>query len=236
MSKFDGGSSEGSRKMLARTALGMLRRYTKMKLRITHFDEDVLRAPGRRVERFDAKLRQLANDMLDTMFAAEGIGLAAQQVGLDLQFCVVDLQLRERDKEADFSHQLDGRRTPLDLLFPMALANPVVEAHEGPAGPYEEGCLSFPDIRGTVIRPLAITVKYQDLDGQSHTLTCDGLLARCIQHEVDHLNGVLFIDRMTPQALTKIETKVKKLRRETRDFIKEQKAAAKVAKKNDPRR
>jgi peptide deformylase len=202
-----------------------------MKLRITHFDEEVLRAAGRRVERFDAKLRQLANDMLDTMFAADGIGLAAQQVGLDLQFCVVDLQLRERDKEADFTYTLDGRRPPLELLFPMALANPVVECHEGPTGPYEEGCLSFPDIRGMVIRPLAITVRYQDLDGQTHTLTCDSLLARCIQHEVDHLNGVLFIDRMTPQALTKIETKVKKLRRETRDFLKEQKAATKAAKK-----
>ena len=202
-----------------------------MKLRITHYDEPVLRAPGRRVEKFDAALRQFADDMLETMYAAEGIGLAAQQVDKDIQFCVVDLQLRERDREADFNHQLDGRRVPLDLLFPLALANPVVEVLDGPTGPYEEGCLSFPEIKGTVIRPLAISVRFQDLDGKPHLLHCDGLLARCIQHEVDHLNGVLFIDRMTPQSLTKVETKVKKLKRETRDFIKEMKAAFKTAKK-----
>lgn len=209
-------------------------RSSRMKLRITRYDEPVLRTAGRRVEKFDAALKRLAENMLETMYAAEGIGLAAQQVDQDLQFCVVDLQLRERDREADFNHQLDGRRVPLDLLFPMALANPVVEVLDGPTGPYEEGCLSFPEIRGTVIRPLAISVRYQDLDGKPHLLHCDGLLARCIQHEVDHLNGVLFIDRMTPQALTKVETKVKKLKRETRDQMKEMKAAAKAAKKAGP--
>ena len=134
-----------------------------------------------------------------------------------MQFCVIDIQLK--DAEVKFDYTLDGRRVPMELMMPMALANPVVTPLPSPEESYDEGCLSFPEIRGHVVRPSQVRVTYQDLDGQSHELVCGGILARCVQHETDHLNGVLFIDRMAPAVVRKIEVKVKQLKRETREFL-----------------
>jgi peptide deformylase len=188
-----------------------------MSLRIVHFNEPVLRKKGEKVAKFDPALARLANDMIETMHAAAGIGLAAQQVGRPLLLCVADL----RDTESVFKWTLDGARPPLDLFMPLVLANPVVTITPGtPETVYEEGCLSFPKIRGDVSRRDAITVVFQDERGVPHTLTCDGLLARCIQHEVDHLHGILFIERMDKKTRATIDDAVKALAKATREAAK----------------
>jgi len=184
-----------------------------MSLRIVHFNDPVLRRKGVKIEKFDAALQRFAAEMIETMHAAHGIGLAAQQVGRAIRLCVVDL----REAEAKFSWELDGAKPPLDLIMPLTLANPAITFVRGtPETVYEEGCLSFPNIRGDIARPDAITVKFQDEHGTPHTLACDGLFSRCIQHEVDHLDGVLFIDRMEKKVRAGIDDAVKALAKETK--------------------
>lgn len=151
------------------------------------------------------------------MHKAGGIGLAAQQVGRAVQLCVVDLSA----VDAEFSWKLDGGKPPLELFMPMVVANPEITFVPGTETlAYEEGCLSFPKIRGDILRPDAITVQFQDERGTPHRLECDGLLSRCLQHETDHLNGVLFIDRMEKPVRTKVDAAVKALAKETRDAAK----------------
>jgi peptide deformylase len=136
---------------------------------------------------------------------------------------VVDL----RESEAEYEWELDGRKPPRDLLMPAIIANPVVTPARGAVEAVaEEGCLSFVEIRGDVARPDAISVAYQDERGGAHVLKCNGLLARCIQHEADHLNGVLFIDRMTKAALVEVDAAVKALARKTRQEAKAEKPGA----------
>jgi peptide deformylase len=184
-----------------------------MSLPIVHFNSPILRKKGLRVTVFDDALRRFAREMIETMHDAAGIGLAAQQVGRAIQLCVVDL----RKADETFSWQLDGAKPPLDLFMPMIIVNPAVTPE--PATDeflYEEGCLSFPKIRGDVSRPDAITVKFQDENGAPHVLRCDDLLARCIQHEADHLNGILFIDRMEKPVRAKLDAAIRALAKETR--------------------
>lgn len=184
-----------------------------MSLKIVHYGDPVLRRKGERITKFDAELARLAAEMVVTMHEAAGIGLAAQQIGQAIQLCVVDL----RRTEAEFDWELDGARPPLDLFMPMTIVNPSISVTRGtPEDVYEEGCLSFPNIRGDVVRPEIVTVKYQDEQGTHHVLKCDGLLARCIQHEADHLNGVLFIDRMEKKVRSAIDAEVKTLSKSTR--------------------
>ncbi|MFZ5495152.1 MAG: peptide deformylase [Verrucomicrobiota bacterium] len=187
-----------------------------MVLPIVHFNSPVLRKKGAKVAAFDAALARLAGDMVETMHAAHGIGLAAQQIGQAVQLCVVDL----RETEADFAWEYDGARPPLELFMPLTIINPDIKIVPEPTTSYEEGCLSFPEIRGDVVRPDEITVKFQDVSGVPHTLHCNGLLARCIQHEHDHLQGILFIDRMAKDVLAVIEPGLKALKKQTRDAAK----------------
>lgn len=155
--------------------------------------------------------------MIETMHDAGGIGLAAQQIGRAIQLCVVDL----RDADATFEWTLDGARPPLELFMPLVLVNPEVTIAKGAAETiYEEGCLSFPKIRGDIARPDAISVNFKDDTGVPHSLSCDGLFSRCIQHEVDHLNGVLYIDRMDKRVRATVDDAVKTLARETRAMLK----------------
>jgi peptide deformylase len=184
-----------------------------MSLRIVHFNDPILRKKGEPVTVFDAALRKLATDMVVTMHTAAGIGLAAQQIGRTLQLCVVDL----RESDADFGWELDGAHPPLELFMPMVVINPVITIAKGtPTEIVEEGCLSFPEIRGDVKRAVAITVKFHDERGVPHVLLCDDLLARCVLHEADHLNGILFIDHMTKKTYAKIDEAVKALAQETK--------------------
>jgi peptide deformylase len=184
-----------------------------MSLQIVHYNNPVLRRKGDKITVFDEALARLAKEMQVTMHAAGGIGLAAQQIGRAIQLCVVDL----RAAEIDFTWELDGAKPPLELFMPMAMVNPeITVAHGTDEYLYEEGCLSFPKIRGDVPRPDVIAVKFQDEHGVPHLLRCDGLLARCIQHEADHLNGVLFIDRMEKPVRTKLDPAIKALAKATR--------------------
>ncbi len=188
-----------------------------MSLRVTQYGESILKEKGAPVTAFDAALRKLSEQMIETMREAEGIGLAAQQIGQAIQLFVMELP-----SEMDGGHStytVDGKCPPLDLIMPLVVVNPVIEL-SGEDAPYEEGCLSFPNIRGKVERPISVKMDYQDLDGKAHQIICDGLFARVIQHEYDHLQGVLFIDRMRPQVLRMIESKVRRLRRDTRDWLK----------------
>ncbi len=140
-----------------------------------------LRAPARRISKVDASVRDLARDMLRSMYTAKGIGLAAPQVGVHRQLLVIDLDLEEA-------------ATP-----PLVLINPEITAAGASFNTYEEGCLSIPGVYLDVVRPSVVEVTYRDETGRPRRLKADGLLARCIQHEMDHLHGVLFVDRVTDE-------------------------------------
>jgi peptide deformylase len=190
-----------------------------MLLRVTKYGEPILRKKGAPITDFSQDLAQLAGDMIETMHNEEGIGLAAQQVDQALQICVVDLRPPE-GTEVPFNYRYDGKTPPLDLFMPLAICNPEVTIIDESKDVYEEGCLSFPGVNGKVNRPVGVRCAFQDVEGNPHIIDADGLLGRCILHEVDHLNGVLFIDRMDKRDLRKNETKIKKLKRESRDFLK----------------
>jgi peptide deformylase len=184
-----------------------------MSLAIVHYNDPVLRKKGEKITVFDGALASFAQQMIDSMHEARGVGLAAQQVGRATQLCVVDL----RGVEAEFDWTLDGAKPPLELFMPLVLANPrVAVARKAPTAVSEEGCLSFPEIRGNVERALSISATFQDAAGLPHALECTGLLARCLLHEVDHLNGVLFIDRMEKPVRELIKEALKALASETK--------------------
>jgi peptide deformylase len=183
-----------------------------MSLSIHNFGNPILRQKGKKVKDFDRQLSKLSQDMLVLMRISEGIGLAAQQIGKALQFCVVEVP---EHPDYPMACIWDGKPLSPSLIMPISMANPMVKALPSDEYYYEEGCLSFPGINADVARPERIFVSYQDLDGAEHTLECDGLLARCIQHEVDHLNGVLFIDRMEKKTYAEIKKEVQSLKRET---------------------
>ena len=188
-----------------------------MHLRVTEYGETILRQVGEQVSVFDSKLEALVADMVDTMYAEEGVGLAAQQVDRGLMVCVVDVSHLQ---DEELQYQIDGLQPPIDLIMPMALVNPAVRVLPGKKIWGEEGCLSFPGIRGDVPRAEAIEVTYQDTKGTPHRLICSGWFARVIQHEVDHLNGKLFIDHMDTRKLRLLDSKLKRLKRESRKMRK----------------
>jgi peptide deformylase len=140
-----------------------------------------LRTAARRISKVDESVRELARDMLRSMYTAKGIGLAAPQVGIARQLLVIDLDLEEA-------------ATP-----PLVLINPEITAAGSSLNTYEEGCLSIPKVYLNVVRPSVVEVSFRDELGRPRKLKADGLLARCIQHEMDHLQGVLFVDRVTDE-------------------------------------
>lgn len=180
-------------------------------LAIVNYPDPVLRAKGAQVREFGAPLRQLAADMLASMREARGMGLAAPQVGLSLQFFVVDVSREPEPIELDGKPIADA-----GSVMPMAMANAEVDILPGEAELLEEGCLSFPGIRGEVPRIERCVVRFRDLEGAPRTLVCSGLLARCVQHEYDHCQGVLFVDRMTAAHRLRAEPKIKRLVRDAR--------------------
>ena len=183
-----------------------------MSLQIVHFNDPALRKKGAKVTRFDAALRSFADDMVATMHAAAGIGLAAQQVGHALQLTVIDVR---EAKDRPSWLELDGKPADVNDLMPLVLINPELKPDGEPVAG-GEGCLSFPEIFADISRPEAVTVKALDKKGKPIEFRCGGLLARVIQHDADHLNGVLFIDRMTRQMKEELRPELDALQANTR--------------------
>ena len=174
-----------------------------------------LKAISTRVETFDDELRTLVADMFETMYAAPGIGLAAIQVGVAQRVLVIDLQPEDPDAEpeectAHGDHAHTHQRVKRE---PRVFINPeILDPSEG-FNVYSEGCLSVPEIYADVERPAQVRARWQDLDGTVHEEAIDGLLATCLQHEMDHLEGILFIDHLSRLKRQMALKKLEKLRR-----------------------
>ena len=181
-----------------------------MVLNIVKYGHPVLREKGQRIERVTAELRQFAADLKETMYVADGVGLAAHQVGRPVMMTVVDVRTSELPSELF----VNGKLQNLADWMPLTLLNPIISQPNGELTD-SEGCLSFPEIRALIRRAARITVRAQNLDEQELHFTCTGLLARAMQHELDHLNGVLFIDRMDAATRASFSGKLKKLQKET---------------------
>ena len=182
-----------------------------MRLSILQYGDPILRAKGKHIEKIDNRIRELAQNMIETMHAANGVGLAAPQVGESLQLTVLDVsQVEDRPS----TMKLNGENTDPQSAMPLVLINPEIDlGSETEMG--TEGCLSFPEITGEIERAKSVTVRAQNLDGEAIEIEATGFLARAIQHEVDHLNGILFIDRMSSAAETSLSSKLKRLQKET---------------------
>lgn len=159
---------------------------------VVKYGQDVLEKPAEPMTDFGPELEKLVADMFETMYAANGVGLAAPQIGLSKRLCVIDTSVGEDPKQK------------------LVLANPVIESTEGKQA-QEEGCLSLPDFRANTSRPLKATVRALDVHGNEFTMSGEGLLARAFCHEIDHLNGILFINHLSMLKRDSIKRKVRKL-------------------------
>jgi peptide deformylase len=183
-----------------------------MILPIVTYGHPVLRQKGEPVQRISPEITKLIADMLETMRDARGVGLAAQQVGKALQLTVIDVTGIE-DRPSTL--ELNGQPAAPESLMPLVLLNPVVEPLNEPVGE-PEGCLSFPEIYFDVARPHRVAVTAMNEKGETISFTCGGLLARAVQHETDHLNGVLFIDYLSKTAKAKLKPELDHLVYQTR--------------------
>ncbi|MGU3399515.1 peptide deformylase [Brucellaceae bacterium D45D] len=163
---------------------------------LVYLPDPLLREVSKPVEQFDAHLRKFADDMLETMYEAPGIGLAAIQVAEPIRLLTIDLAKEDQEKS------------------PHVFVNPVIVQSSDEYSLYEEGCLSIPDYYAEVERPARIKVEYLDVEGKSQTMEADGLMATCLQHEIDHLNGVLFIDHISKLKRDMVIKKFRKLAKE----------------------
>ena len=182
-----------------------------MRLPVRQYGDPSLRAKGKRIEKLDDRIRELAQNMIETMHAANGVGLAAQQIGEPLQLTVLDVsQVEERPS----TMKLNGKEVDPKTAMPLILLNPQLTlSRETSIGP--EGCLSFPEITGEIERSDSVTARGETLEGESIKVEATGLLARALQHEVDHLNGILFIDRMSSAAKASWASRLKRMQKET---------------------
>ncbi len=183
-----------------------------MKREIRKYGDPVLREKSHAIAHVDAGIRALATDMIETMKSAEGVGLAAQQIGETRAICVIGLP-------PDLDQNEAGERLHPHLEMPMVLINPHVTETSKQTGVHEEGCLSFPNIRANITRPVEITIKFTGLDGKNRTEKLRDFAARAVQHEVDHLNGILFIDKMSPAKKFALKRKISTLRAETEEEL-----------------
>ena len=163
--------------------------------------DPLLKTKSLPVEKVDDDVRRLVSDMFDTMYYERGIGLAAVQVGLLLRILIADVTWREdANNEAVSGEQ-------------HVLINPEIVTDTGDEHVYKEGCLSFPDQFAEVTRPSGVRVKFLDINGQPQEKTYDGLLATCIQHEIDHINGIVFVDHISGLKRDMIHRKLTKLKK-----------------------
>jgi peptide deformylase len=186
-----------------------------MILPILEYGDPILRAKGKPIENIDDRIRELAANMIETMHATNGVGLAAQQIGEALQLTVLDVSLVE-DRPSTL--KLDGKDADPKTAMPLVLINPEIELR-GATEVGVEGCLSFPEITGDIERAKSVIVRAQTLEGGTIEIEASGFLARAIQHEGDHLVGILFIDRMNSAAKAALSSRLKRLQKETRRGI-----------------
>jgi peptide deformylase len=163
-----------------------------MILPILKYGSPELRTVSKPVEAFDAELEKISRNMIETMYSSPGIGLAANQIGINIRLVTIDLSVGE---------------DPSQLII---LCNPEITSSEGEQK-NDEGCLSVPDFSDIVLRPQKLTIRGVNLRSEEVRYEADGLLARCFCHEIDHLNGILFVDRLSPLKRTLIRNRIKKL-------------------------
>ena len=173
-----------------------------MKLKVFKYGEKVLREKATPVVVVDDRLRKLAEDMLETMHEAKGVGLAAEQVGRLEKMCVIDIPEGCEEAEDEIFNA--------PIAMPLVLFNPEIVAQEGSQRD-KEGCLSFPNVGGTLTRAAQVTCQYLDADNRPQVISARGFLARALQHEIDHLNGVLYIDHMSAAERLAFAPKLKNL-------------------------
>ncbi len=193
-----------------------------MVLPIVKFGTPVLRQKGERITAVTPEIRKLIADMLETMYAQKGIGLAAQQVGVAQQVTVIDVRgISDRPS----SLELNGQPADVEDFMPLVLINPeLTPVGQFVSGP--EGCLSFPEIFADISRPESVDVKALDDDGNPIQFRCGGLLARAVQHETDHLHGILFIDRMDKKTKEELRPELDLLQAETKALLKRKESSA----------
>lgn len=183
-----------------------------MPLIVVKYGTPVLRQKGARIEAITSTIKKLAADMLETAYSYKGVGLAAQQVGFALQLTVIDVRgVTDRPS----SLELNGQPADVGEFMPLVLINPEV-GRIGPPATGPEGCLSFPEIYADITRPDVVDVKALNLEGKPIEFRCGGLLSRVVQHEVDHLNGILFIDRMDKATKADLKDELDLLMAETK--------------------
>ena len=187
-----------------------------MILPIVNYGHPVLRKKGTRIEAITPEIKKLIGDMFDTMRDRHGVGLAAQQIGRALQLTIIDVsEVNDRPSTLE----LDGRPADVKEFMPLVLINPEVKPVGGPvAGP--EGCLSFPEIFADISRPETVDVTALNQQGLPCSFRCGGLLARAVQHETDHLHGILFIDRMSAEKKMELKEELEALQGETKAGLK----------------
>jgi peptide deformylase len=186
-----------------------------MVLPIVKYGHPVLRKKGEQIERITPEIKKLIADMFETMEENHGVGLAAQQVGVAKQVTVIDIRA-VTDRPSTL--ELDGQPADPAEIMPLVLINPeITPAGEPVTG--GEGCLSFPEIFGDISRPGVVDVKALDARGKPIAFRCGGLLARAAQHETDHLNGILFIDRMDKKTKTELQPELDKLQAATKEAL-----------------
>ncbi|HEX7653610.1 MAG TPA: peptide deformylase [Verrucomicrobiae bacterium] len=183
-----------------------------MILEVVNYGHPVLRKKGERIDTVTPEIKKLIGDMLDTMQAANGVGLAAQQVAVAKQLTVIDVSdVTDRPSWLEIS----GQPVELKDYMPLVLINPEVTAVGAPVKG-GEGCLSFPEIYAEIARPESVDVRALDASGKPIQFRCGGLLARAVQHETDHLNGILFIDRMEKKIKLELQAELDGLQAETK--------------------
>jgi peptide deformylase len=193
-----------------------------MILEVVKYGHPALRQKGSRVEKMTPEIHKLIADMFETMHAAKGVGLAAQQVGRALQLTVLDVRaVTERPSTLE----LEGKEADVQAFMPLVLINPVVTG-VGDSVAGSEGCLSFPEIFADISRPGQADVRATNEKGEKLEFRCGGLLARAIQHELDHLNGVLFIDRMTRADKDELKPQLEELQAATKEALEAKKRKA----------
>jgi peptide deformylase len=178
-----------------------------MVLEITQYGNPVLRKKCSKIDEVNESIHKLAEDMIETMVDAHGVGLAAPQIGKDIRMAVVDVS---HDPECISFLKVNGADAKMEDVMPLVFINPELELN-GPRETDTEGCLSIHDIQAKVRRPSIVKATLPQLDGSIMELESDGLLARALQHEVDHLNGILFVDRISPASKLSVKRKLKRL-------------------------